>query len=85
MNVSLTPQLEKMVRDKVESGMYNNASEVVRDALRMIAATDLTAGSLLTRDALTDQRLPAPGQQLVGVGVSAVQLPATTLRPGDDA
>jgi antitoxin ParD1/3/4 len=37
MNVSLTPQLEKMVRDKVESGLYNNASEVVREALRLMA------------------------------------------------
>ena len=34
MNVSLTPQLEKIVRDKVESGLYNNASEVVREAIR---------------------------------------------------
>ena len=50
----------------------------------MVAATTLAPGSLLTRDALTDQRLPAPGQQLVGVGVSAVQLPTTPLRPGDD-
>jgi SAF domain len=50
----------------------------------MIAATTLTPGSLLTRSALTDQQLPPPGQQLVGVGVSAVQLPTTALRPGDD-
>jgi hypothetical protein len=50
----------------------------------LIAATTLTPGSLLTRDALTNQRLPAPGQQLVGVGVSAVRLPTTALRPGDD-
>jgi SAF domain len=50
----------------------------------LVAATTLTPGSLLTRDALTDQRLPAAGQQLVGVGVSAVQLPTTALRPGDD-
>ena len=49
-----------------------------------VAATTLTPGTLLTRDALTDQRLPAPGQQLVGVGVSPVQLPTTALRPGDD-
>lgn len=34
MNVSLTPQLEAMIRERVESGRYNNASEVVRDALR---------------------------------------------------
>ena len=35
MNVSLTPELEKIVRDKVESGLYNNASEVIREALRI--------------------------------------------------
>ncbi|SFP62674.1 SAF domain-containing protein [Geodermatophilus dictyosporus] len=50
----------------------------------MVAATTLTRGSLLTRAALTAQPLPPPGQQLVGVGVSAVQLPTTSLRPGDD-
>ncbi|MGY1828993.1 SAF domain-containing protein [Geodermatophilus sp. SYSU D01180] len=50
----------------------------------MVAATTLTPGSLLTRAALTAQPLPPAGQQLVGVGVSAVQLPATPLRPGDD-
>src|SRR5918997_2924881 len=50
----------------------------------LVAATTLTPGSLLTREALTGQPLPPPGQQLVGVGVSAVQLPTTPLRPGDD-
>ncbi|WP_409333065.1 SAF domain-containing protein [Trujillonella humicola] len=50
----------------------------------MVAATTLTPGSLLTRGALTEQPLPPPGQQLVGVGVSAVQLPTTPLRAGDD-
>lgn len=34
MNVSITDQLAGFVRDKVKSGRYNNASEVVRDALR---------------------------------------------------
>ena len=48
------------------------------------AATDLVPGSLLTRAAVTDERLPPPGQHLVGVGVSAAQLPTTPLRPGDD-
>ena len=50
----------------------------------MVAATTLTAGSLLTREALTEEPLPPPGQQLVGVGVTAVQLPTTQLRPGDE-
>jgi antitoxin ParD1/3/4 len=34
MNVSLTPELENIVRQSVESGLYNNASEVMREALR---------------------------------------------------
>jgi antitoxin ParD1/3/4 len=34
MNVSLTEELESVIEEKVKSGMYNNASEVVRDALR---------------------------------------------------
>ncbi|MGA6981130.1 MAG: type II toxin-antitoxin system ParD family antitoxin [Candidatus Sulfotelmatobacter sp.] len=36
LNVNLTPQLEKLVRQKVESGRYNSASEVVREALRLM-------------------------------------------------
>ena len=40
MNVSLTPELEKIVRDKVESGLYNNASEVVREAIRRMHEED---------------------------------------------
>ena len=40
MNVSLTPQLEKLVSDKVESGRYNSASEVVREALRLFQERD---------------------------------------------
>jgi putative addiction module CopG family antidote len=35
MNVSLTEELEKYVRRKVASGLYNNASEVIRQALRL--------------------------------------------------
>jgi antitoxin ParD1/3/4 len=34
MNVSLTPQLAGFVRESVSSGMYNNASELMREALR---------------------------------------------------
>jgi antitoxin ParD1/3/4 len=36
MNVSLTPELEQFVQAKVESGRYNSASEVVREALRLL-------------------------------------------------
>ena len=40
MNVNLTPQLEELVRAKVNSGMYNSASEVVREALRLMDEQD---------------------------------------------
>lgn len=36
MHISLTPELEHKVRAKVESGLYNNASEVIREALRFM-------------------------------------------------
>ena len=36
MHISLTPELENIVKRKVESGLYNNASEVVREALRFM-------------------------------------------------
>ena len=35
MHVSLTPELENIVKKKVDSGLYNNASEVIREALRI--------------------------------------------------
>lgn len=40
MNVSLTPELEKFVGAKVKSGRYNSASEVVREALRLLEEHD---------------------------------------------
>ncbi len=40
MNVNLTPELEILVRRKVASGMYTSASEVVRDALRLMEEQD---------------------------------------------
>ncbi len=40
MNINLTPQLEELVRQKVSSGRYNSASEVVREALRLMEAQD---------------------------------------------
>ena len=36
MHISLTPELESRIKAKVESGLYNNASEVIREALRFV-------------------------------------------------
>jgi len=38
MNVSLPPELEARVRQRVDSGMYGSASEVIREALRLFEA-----------------------------------------------
>ena len=40
MNVSLTPELEQLVQEKVRSGRYLSASEVVREALRLLEERD---------------------------------------------
>jgi antitoxin ParD1/3/4 len=40
MNISLTPELEKFVDDKIESGVYNSASEVIRESLRLLKEHD---------------------------------------------
>ena len=40
MNVSLTPELEELVSAKVQTGCYSSASEVVREALRLLEDRD---------------------------------------------
>jgi len=40
MNISLNPHLESLVQGKVDSGFYNTASEVVREALRLMEERD---------------------------------------------
>jgi antitoxin ParD1/3/4 len=40
VNVSLTPELERLVNLKIESGLYQTASEVVREALRLLQQRD---------------------------------------------
>src|SRR5947199_8159006 len=57
MNVSITDQLAGYVRKKVKSGRYNNASAVVREALRRMEADGERALRLAkptAEDILTD-------------------------------
>jgi antitoxin ParD1/3/4 len=49
MNISLNPHFEELVKGKVESGLYNSVSEVMREALRLLEE----------RDQLRDLRLDA--------------------------
>ena len=48
MNVSLTPELENFVSAKVGSGRYNSASEVVREALRLLEEHDSARAAQLS-------------------------------------
>ena len=41
MNVSLTPELENLINEKVKSGLYNSASEVIRESLRLLQEQDM--------------------------------------------
>lgn len=71
MNVSLTPELEKFVQQKVQEGLYGSASEVVRDGLRLLTERDeerqakLTALQRQVGDGVAelDQGKGVPGKQ----------------------
>ncbi|MBI3855626.1 MAG: type II toxin-antitoxin system ParD family antitoxin [Planctomycetes bacterium] len=47
MNVSLTPELEALVERRVRSGRYQSASEVVREALRLLEDVEELRGARL--------------------------------------
>lgn len=68
MNVSLTPKLEEYVRNRVASGLYNNASEVIREALRLLVERD---GS--------ETEAPAPPVMLVAPEMGKVFAQLATL------
>lgn len=49
MNISLNTKLEKYINQKVEEGNYNSASEVVRDALRLMIERETFIGQKIQR------------------------------------
>lgn len=73
MNVSLTPELERLIQEKVESGMYGSRSEVVREGLRLLAERDQLLSARLEQlreeiaDGLEQARAGqlAPGQEVI--------------------
>lgn len=60
MHISLTTELESRIKAKVQSGLYNNASEVIREALRFME----------THEQLVDQMKLAHLQQQLQVGTT---------------
>lgn len=41
MNISLTPELDNYVQEKVKTGLYHSASEVIREGLRLLQEQDM--------------------------------------------
>ena len=41
MDISLTPELEELIHQKVTSGLYPSASEVIREGLRLLKEQDV--------------------------------------------
>ena len=64
MNVSLTPELEELVNEKVRGGLYQTASEVVREALRLLKQRDDEARRADQRAGL----VPAPAEKRGAAG-----------------
>lgn len=62
MNISLTPELEKFIQDKVAGGMYTSASEVIRESLRLMHAYEY----------LQKQRI-AELNQAINIGMNQLQ------------
>jgi antitoxin ParD1/3/4 len=78
MNVSITDHLASYVRKKVKSGRYNNASEVVREALRRmededareLRLADPTAEDILS--GLTEQQVASIRQRVLA-GIESIE------------
>ncbi len=84
MNVSLTPKLEELIREKVSSGLYNNASEVVREALRLLvkqnnSSTDTSLRIPLTKTKIHKQILSLE-KSLRNKGVKSIFLFGSAVR-----
>lgn len=69
MNVSLTPELERRIEERVASGLYGSASEVMREALRLYFRIDDANGRALER--LNQDIGDAIGQLDRGEGIPA--------------
>ena len=70
MNVSLTPELLHIVQQKVSSGLYNNASEVIREGLRLLEKEELLKKLSVASFAELEARLVKAAESLdAGRGV----------------
>jgi len=57
MHINLSPEMEKYLQSKVNTGYYSNASEVVRDAIRRMRDEDERLAALRAAVAVGDEQL----------------------------
>ena len=76
MNVSLTPELERFVQEKLSSGLYRSASEVVREGLRLLYEQEKWAGAI---QALRQDRL----KLLIAYSTVADRIPILVFSAGE--
>jgi hypothetical protein len=79
MNVSLTSTLEEFVRCKVATGLYNNASEVVREALRSMVERE-TGGKAAPKKSQVVAALKALEPELRERGISSAAVFGSVVR-----
>ena len=65
MNITLSPQMARFIRDKVEKGEYTNISEVVRDAVRRMQEVDAARKD---REWLADFEQSLPKAERAAIG-----------------
>ena len=63
MNISLPRQLEEWVDERVKTGMYQSASELVREALRLVEERDRARARLVRRRLAEAEQNTKPGNR----------------------
>jgi antitoxin ParD1/3/4 len=82
MHVNLSPEMEGFIKNKVSSGFYGNATEVIRDAIRRMQADETRAAAWHAAIKLGDEQLdrddaieytPAALAEITQAAVAAVR------------
>jgi putative addiction module CopG family antidote len=56
LKISLSPELERLLTEKIESGRYHSVDEVIRKGLELLQANENTAhsGALVNSESVVD-------------------------------
>jgi antitoxin ParD1/3/4 len=85
LNVSITPHFSKFIREKVRSGRYSNASEVVREALRRLEQAEMLTEQITIEDPDNVEEAIMEGIRSIETdGVIEVRTPEEARRFFDD-